>query len=206
MKKILSLLLCYVFLQTETFALRGGPGNSGTLTVTGYYSGTMTDTTGSGNVGLFLIGATSAGASTGQFIIFDFSAASSNAYEGLITGLSDTSRGGTGKFVGVFSGSAVVSSVTATQSVSGEMTCSVSKTGSTQNLRLTGTATSETLTLFTLQSAGAGTGSVVIGGGTGSTTTSESVVGPAITYTIDGWQTSAPSSGSTGLTLGTGGS
>ncbi|MEO6785574.1 MAG: hypothetical protein ABI318_05515, partial [Chthoniobacteraceae bacterium] len=75
MKKLLSLLLCYVFLQTETFALRGGPSNSGGETVNGSYSGIMTETTGSGDIGLFLLTATSSGASNGQFVIFSGSAA-----------------------------------------------------------------------------------------------------------------------------------
>ena len=41
MKKILSLLMCYVFLQAETFALRGGPNGAGAGKVTGSFSGIM---------------------------------------------------------------------------------------------------------------------------------------------------------------------
>jgi hypothetical protein len=118
----------------------------------------------------------------------------------LITGLSDTSRGGTGTFIGVFSGQAVVQSTTATQSISGQMTAHVVQGGASQNLRLKGVATSETLTLFTLYAASAGTGTV----GVGNSAPAESVVGPVITYTIDGWQTTSPSS-SSGLSLGSGG-
>jgi hypothetical protein len=195
MKKLLSLLLCYVFLQAESFALRGGPANSGTLTVNGYYSGTLTDTSGQGNTGLFLIAAASNGASDGEFIIFSFSTVSSNSFSGTMTGLSDTSKGGTGKFIGVFSGTSVVSSSAATQSISGEITCTAVKS-TYQTLRLTGTATSETLTVDTSIAANTGTTNV-----NGSSNFSGTTVGAPVTYTVDGWQTSAPSSSSTGLSL-----
>src|SRR5438132_9314617 len=114
MKKLLSLLLCYVFLQTETFALRGGPSGSGTGKVSGYYSGVMVDTGSnsgsSGNMGLFLLTATGSGSSSGQVVLFSFSSVGSDSYNCNMTGLSDTSRGGTGKFVGIFSGNAATSS------------------------------------------------------------------------------------------------
>src|SRR5690349_10291548 len=42
MKRILSLLLCYVFLHVQAFAISGGPTNAGTLNLVGTYAGIMT--------------------------------------------------------------------------------------------------------------------------------------------------------------------
>ena len=178
MKKLLSLLMCYVFLQAETFALRGGPNQAGGPKVSGAYSGVIIDTGGSGGVGLFLLNAANGGASSGQMVIFSQSAAGSESYNCTIIGLSDTSRGGSGKFIGVFHGTSAGAVTGTTQTISGQMTLSsVVRTGATQ--RLTGTANSTTQAIAT--------------GGT------VAVVGPLVTYSADGWLTN--SNNNTGLVL-----
>lgn len=57
MKAVLALLLSFVFLQTQTFALSGGPNYSGsTGTFAGTYAGTFVPTTGSNALGIFVLG------------------------------------------------------------------------------------------------------------------------------------------------------
>jgi hypothetical protein len=77
MKKILSLLMCYVFLQAETFALRGGPTGGGSGKVTGSFSGVMLEKPDpadpakiSSDIGLFIMSAAISGPSVGYLIIF----------------------------------------------------------------------------------------------------------------------------------------
>ena len=184
MKRLLSLLMCYVFLQAETFAMRGGPnGTSGVIQATGSYTGILVDTTvGGGDVGLFVLLIVSSGPSVGQVAIFSSSATDVDYYTGVLTGLSDPAKG---NFVGVFNGAGATGS-SANRSVNGSMNTKVSKTGgssSFSNLRLTGTAASRTVTVptntLTLFSA-------------------PPVVGPLKTYTVDGWQSSG-SSATTGF-------
>ena len=194
MKRILSLLMCYVFLQAETFALRGGPSNSGSNKVTGSYSGVLIDTgsvPGTSNMGLFLLDAASAGTSTGSIVIFSSSAVGSDSFNANMVGLSDTSRGGSGTFTGVFSGAAATTSSGTTKSLSGQMTCNVDKNASNNTTqRITGTANSRTLTVIT---SGAATGVSTVDS-SGNIVTSNgaydgTLIGPNIVYTIDGWQT-----------------
>jgi len=111
MKKILSLLMCYVFLQAETFALRGGPNGAGAGKVTGSFSGIMLEANPdpaniSADIGLFIMSAAISGPSVGYLIIFSQGATDSKVYNCKMTGLSDTSRGGSGTFYGLFAGTA----------------------------------------------------------------------------------------------------
>ena len=113
MKKILSLLMCYVFLQAETFALRGGPTGGGSGKVTGSFSGIMLEKPDpadpakiSSDIGLFIMTAAISGPSVGYLIIFSQGQKDSKVYNCKMTGLSDTSRGGTGTFYGLFAGTA----------------------------------------------------------------------------------------------------
>jgi len=111
MKKILSLLMCYVFLQAETFALRGGPTGGGAGKVTGSFSGIMLPANPdpaniSADIGLFIMSAAISGPSVGYLIIFSQGEKDSKVYNCKMTGLSDTSRGGTGTFYGLFAGTA----------------------------------------------------------------------------------------------------
>lgn len=111
MKKILSLLMCYVFLQAETFALRGGPTGGGAGKVTGSFSGIMLEASPdpakiSADIGLFIMSAAISGPSVGYLIIFSQGEKDSKVYNCKMTGLSDTSRGGSGTFYGLFAGTA----------------------------------------------------------------------------------------------------
>ena len=105
--------MCYVFLQAETFALRGGPNGAGAGKVTGSFSGIMLEKPDpadpakiSADIGLFIMSAAITGPSTGYLIIFSQGQKDSKVYNCKMTGLSDTSRGGTGTFYGLFAGTA----------------------------------------------------------------------------------------------------
>ncbi len=185
MKRLLSLLMCYVFLQAQTFAIRGGPNNSGGEKVLGAYSGVMLETSGGTDIGLFLLAAVGNGASSGQVVIFsaNFTPNSnppqydSDTYLGSMTGLSDASRGGSGRFYGIFNGSANTGNG-AFRSVSGQMTLQATKAaGGASTQRLVGTASSRT---------------VAVSSGTGNFATD---TGPLKTYACDGWLTSTSSVG-----------
>ena len=190
MKKLLSLLMCYVFLQAETFALRGGPGGGNGARVAGTFSGVMIENDGLGtDVGLFLLNAATGGASTGQLVIFSQSAASSEAYDCNMTGLTDSSRGGSGKFFGVFTGAAVVTANGVVKSISGQVTLQVAAGATSQSPRVTGTGSSRT----NITTAAAG------GGGGGGAPAPAPAAAPLKTYTVDGWQTSTTNN--TGLAL-----
>ena len=103
MKKLLSFLLCVVFLQAQVFALVGGPVYDDGLNVNiiGTYSGTMTpvDVVASGtpgpngesveSLGLFALGVPAAGPATGTFVIFQ----QGIIFSGRITAIGDPSKG-----------------------------------------------------------------------------------------------------------------
>ena len=189
MKRLLSLLMCYVFLQAETFALRGGPG--GNKTISGGYAGVMTQSGGGSDVGLFLLNAASQGASSGQVAIFSQSTSTATAvvgpgpirpssgggsyyYLGTMTGLTDPTSG---QFTGVFSAiaqglAATTTTVTVTatsRTIAGTMKLKTvqGRSGSVQ--RITGTAVTQT----------------AITGGVGATG-----VGSFANYDVSGWQVS----------------
>lgn len=109
--------MCYVFLQAETFALRGGPTGGGSGKVTGSFSGIMLEKPDpadpakiSADIGLFIMSAAISGPSTGYLIIFSQGQKDSKVYNCKMTGLSDTSRGGSGTFYGLFAGTAATGS------------------------------------------------------------------------------------------------
>ena len=190
MKRLLSLLMCYVFLQAETFAMRGGPsGASGVLQATGAYSGVLIDITpGGGDVGLFVLTILSSGPSVGQVAVFSSSATDVDYYTGVLTGLSDPTKG---NFVGVFNGAGATGAA-ANRSINGSMQLAVSKTstsGSLSSLRLKGTASSRTVTVPT---------------NTLTFINTAPIVGPLKSYTVDGWQSSggAVSTGFPNFTTG----
>jgi hypothetical protein len=103
MKKLLSFLLCIVFLQAQVFALVGGPPNTGgqRVDIVGTYSGTMTpvDAVASGtagpngesvdSLGLFALGVPAAGPASGTFVIFQ----QGIIFSGRITAIGDPSKG-----------------------------------------------------------------------------------------------------------------
>jgi hypothetical protein len=185
MKKLLSLLMCYVFLQAETFALRGGPNQAGGPKVLGAYSGVLTENDGKGSdLGLFLLNAVGNGASSGQFVIFSSSTGVANVfgvtgesdiYSGIVSGLSDTSRGGSGKFFGLFNGAASTGNG-ANRSVSGQMSLTAVQ-NPFGSQRLTGTASSQTVSIDS------------VGGNTATSS------GVPKSYSVDGWLTSSSTTG-----------
>ena len=104
MKKLLSLLMCYVFLQAETFALRGGPSGAGNSYLNGTYSILLIQTsplfninnvqvgTGAGNgLALVLLSVPQAGPATGSMLVFD--AQTGDTFLGKSNGLSDPRTG-----------------------------------------------------------------------------------------------------------------
>ncbi len=104
MKKVLSLLVAFVFLQTQSWALSGGPiygaGSAGT-SLTGVYAGVLIPNGdaainiangqggGTANIGLFSLGVPEAGLATGACVVF----IDGDAFSGTITGVADPGRG-----------------------------------------------------------------------------------------------------------------
>lgn len=104
MKKVLSLLVAFVFLQVQTWALSGGPnygGNqaavSGTYagvftgiggTATALTTGTLVDTAGTNAVGLFVIGVPQTDVATGTMAIFF----EGTFFQGGILGIADPNK------------------------------------------------------------------------------------------------------------------
>jgi hypothetical protein len=180
MKKILSLLLCYVFLQTETFALRGGPGGAGSKKFTGSYSGTLTQNGGSG-LGLFLLSANSQGSANGSIVFFaqntttgptgpgpiGFGSSSGGRYyAGTITGLVDPNSG---TYYGLFSATATLTTTTGAIAV-------------VSTISIAGT-----LKLNVSVGTGAGNTQIITGSAAAQTSSSTA----AGNYTVSGWQTSS---------------
>lgn len=174
MKRLLSLLMCYVFLQAETFALRGGPGGAGSRKLTGSYSGVLTQTAGGTDVGLFLLNTQSAGASTGDVVIFSETIdpftgnLGARFFSGTLTGLVNPVSG---SFSGLFnaaapnnttSSSPLLIVISVTPVIAGTIKLSIVPSGNGQVQQVSGTATGESSTTSTVQ-----------------------------TYTVSGWQTSA---------------
>lgn len=114
-KKILSLLMCLVFLQAESFALRGGPSGSGTQQFSGLYAGVMTpDLTDPNNtagvqsdLGMFLLLVTGIGPATGSIVIFEFNTGA--AFLGILEGIADTDSG---VLTGIFQAAAKLADLT----------------------------------------------------------------------------------------------
>ena len=175
--------MCLVFLQAQTFALRGGPSSRrGVEQVNGFYSGVLTEIGGT-DLGLFLITANVSGASNGQIVFFSSDVNNVNAYGGTITGLSNPNSG---QLLGIF-GATDVNNTTGSQSISGQLVVSAIKanvlgssaqqligTGSARTISITGTGllvgisrTISPLKLFVVsgwQSNGEGIGFALFGG------------------------------------------
>ena len=197
--------MCYVFLQAETFALRGGPTGGGSGKVTGSFSGIMLEKPDpadpakiSSDIGLFIMSAAISGPSVGYLIIFSQGEKDSKVYNCKMTGLSDTSRGGTGTFYGLFAGTAATGAPPAAAAgggvvggggiigggivapaapaatgggVAGQMTARIDLA----TRRLTGTAVCNV-------------------GADATTPTTPTTPTPLKTFTLDGWQTADSSS------------
>jgi hypothetical protein len=106
MNKVLSLLLAFVFLQTQSWALSGGPnynqGNAtGQTSLIGVYAGALlpagveetteeaTDELVSNGLGLFALNVPETGLGVGQFVYFS----EGRTFTGTITGIADPERG-----------------------------------------------------------------------------------------------------------------
>ncbi len=98
MKKVLSLLLAFVFLQANTWALSGGPVYAGdTASVKGTYAGTLigkntintptdpNNSTGANGLGIFAIGVPTTGPGVGAFAFFS----QGDTFFGTIVGIID---------------------------------------------------------------------------------------------------------------------
>jgi len=89
MKKVLSLLVAFVFLQVQTWALSGGPVYAGTTAaVKGTYAGSMIPDVGTNSLGIFAIGVPSEGLASGAFAMF----VSGGAFYGSIVGVIDPDK------------------------------------------------------------------------------------------------------------------
>ena len=174
MKKLLSLLMCFVFLQAETFALRGGPGGQSAKPILGAYTGIMLDISGSTDLGMFILTAIKNGASTGQVAFFQENSTIFDYYVGDLTGVSDTAKG---IFYGVFDGKGAASSTFTTKSLSGQVRiqADAASSASTGQSRIGGTGYSRTNEVITVP----GMPAIIM-----------VTIGPLHTYAIDGWQSS----------------
>lgn len=91
MKKILSLLLIYVFFQTQAWALHGGPefGSTGAVSLVGTYAGTFLPTSASStnSIGVFALSIPETSVGQGTFVYFQ----DGNTYTGVVSGVADPS-------------------------------------------------------------------------------------------------------------------
>lgn len=116
MKKVLSLLLAYVFLQVQTWALSGGPDYSKLTTsasIVGTYAGVMipqalltpANATRATSLGLFSLAQPDVGLATGSFVVF----VEGTGFTGSISGVIDPEDA---QFNGVLNGVSVYQVVT----------------------------------------------------------------------------------------------
>ena len=151
--------MCYVFLQAETFALRGGPGGSGNTQLQGSYSailiqtsplvdiqGTQVGTEPGNGLGLVTLTVPSLGPAVGNILLFDSQTADS--FLGRANGLSNPATGvltclvaGTQFIIQATAATSGTTGVaTTTETVSGRMTASKSKATKASFSGITGTA------------------------------------------------------------------
>lgn len=190
MKKVLSLLVAFVFLQVQSWALSGGPVFAGsTAAVKGTYAGSLIPSTAASNsLGIFALGVPTTGLASGIFALF----VSGGAYYGSMVGVIDpdkltlnalaqasqsetavqTNANGTTTIVTIPVGlaSGLIRATLKQQTSNG-----FSSSGGTGAYRLTGSGSLQTFTLPT--------GSVFVGGGA-------PVPGAVINLTVDGFQQS----------------
>ena len=99
MKQVLSLLLAFVFLQAETWAIGGGPGGgSGGGSLTGTYAGVLIPVSqtkpsvalaqNSASIGLFVVGVPATSVATGSAVAF----VDGIAFVGDVTGIADPKK------------------------------------------------------------------------------------------------------------------
>ena len=166
MNRLLSLLMCFVFLHAETFAMRGGPTRRGVAQLSGTYSVILTQTsedtdffTGVGlgyigtSIALVLVDAPGIGPASGHFLLFSSSAGIS--YQGTLDGLSDTKG-----FLHAVMGASQIDNSGVNQTVNGTFSASVVPQASSNSTlqEVTGTATTvSTATTITINPNGSRT-------------------------------------------------
>ena len=160
MKKVLSLLVSFVFLQTQTWALSGGPvygGGQLGISVIGTYAGVFVPETvnrifsnpdvtppslasDANTLGLFVLGVPSEGVATGNYLFFQ----DGEAFFGTLTGLVDPASG---ELRALIAGAAVTNNATngieflSPVSAVGRLDAQVEAvSGFTSSARLSGTA------------------------------------------------------------------
>ena len=95
MKKVLSLLVAYVFLQTQMWAIGGGPnrGGASAFSLVGSYAGALLPSSSStgaqfNGLGLFTLGLPQSGLGNGDFVYFS----EGKTFTGTIVGLGDPKK------------------------------------------------------------------------------------------------------------------
>jgi hypothetical protein len=89
MKKVLSLLVGFVFLQAQSWALSGGPVFPGSpASVKGTYAGSMIPSSGANGLGIFALGVPPTGLASGIFAMF----VSGGAFYGSMIGIIDPDK------------------------------------------------------------------------------------------------------------------
>lgn len=121
MKQVLSLLVAYIFLQTQMWAIGGGPRHGGsTSSVSGTYAGvlipsrvnrlfqnpsfTPTAESDANTLGIFAISIPTTGVGTGNYLFFQ----DGEAFFGSMSGVADPGRG---TFIGLIAGAAATNSL-----------------------------------------------------------------------------------------------
>jgi hypothetical protein len=205
MKKVLSILVTFVFLQVQSWALSGGP-TYGALnnSVSGTYAGVMLGAVGTNGLGLFQIGMPDAGLGSGTFAFF----AGGGAFFGTMVALADGEKNSmSGIFKGQLTvqisgtaggGGAVTTTVVPVALIGGQFLATIkgTSTGTTQigvGARLIGTAAATVTASNTPDPFG--TGPIALPPGI--------VVGDT-TLTIDGFQQSSAVTGQVSLSSLTG--
>ncbi len=132
MKQVFSLLIAFVFLQTETWAIGGGPQGSGvsSTSILGDYGGALlpTSSSRSNGLGLFTLNLPKKGLGKGDFVYFS----EGKTFTGKITGLADPS---TRTFLGLLKGQfdVVVSSLAITDQFFGNASVNQTQPGGFAN-------------------------------------------------------------------------
>ncbi len=202
--------MCYVFLQAETFAMRGGPGANGNGQLFGVYSAILVqnsllyDLTQSGQpvqppqigngLGLLTISAPASGPAVGNILLFD--SQTGNTFLGKANGLTNPQ---TGQLICMVSGSeyslqstttttgnstGTVTPSTGAETLAGRLTLAKSLVKNITYSEISGTASLIVANIFII------TGTTTTGSPPVTTNTGNTIVGTPATYDVVGYLTS----------------
>lgn len=137
MKRVLSLLLAFVFLRAETYALSGGPNYGGNVDIVGTYSGVlvqvltpeMTESDLSGSLAVFTMAIPQTGLARGTTLVFS----GGQVYDGTITGVGDVTSSNKASFKGILEASYDFTLSTPSTDSDGNPTVIVSSVTATAN-------------------------------------------------------------------------